>query len=305
MAIVLRFRISTAETRADNPYRIHCWLTLRHWRFAHGQGPSHAANDEEVACKKLWYGAPHEGEDEEKLIEKNTDQQKASITWCDHFSEILANIWPKNAKIITSHDWLERLKQVLLAPHMGSAIGLTPPFMWRAASPLQVESQAIQSSHPWCDVVFFGQKNAQKLQLSEGSSQRGCGGALVSAGIIHHVIWSFPAKLRKKMPKFITSHDVLEPLKQALLAPRDVIISGQICGSKLQRVFTLGDVCWLPNRRLRERMDQQVSLTTALRTFGLIADHTYDSPTRKQAYPSEWRFWKTELTSTVCILGAL
>ena len=41
----------------------------------------------------------------------------------------------------------------------------------------------------------------------------------------------------------ITSHDVLKPLKQAVLASRDVIISGQICGSKLQRVFTFGDGC--------------------------------------------------------------
>ena len=48
------------------------------------------------------------------------------------------------------------------------------------------------------------------------------------------------------MPKVITSHDVLEPLKQVLSASRDVIISGQIWGSKLQRVFTLGDGCWLP-----------------------------------------------------------
>ena len=43
----------------------------------------------------------------------------------------------------------------------------------------------------------------------------------------------------------ITSHDVLEPLKQVLSASRDVIVSGQICGSKLQKVFTLGDRCWL------------------------------------------------------------
>ena len=48
------------------------------------------------------------------------------------------------------------------------------------------------------------------------------------------------------MPKLITSHDVLEPLKQVLLASRDVIISGQKFGSKLQRFFTLGDGCWLP-----------------------------------------------------------
>ena len=49
------------------------------------------------------------------------------------------------------------------------------------------------------------------------------------------------------MSKIISLHDVLEPLKQALLASRDVIISSQICGSKLQKVFTLGDRCWLPN----------------------------------------------------------
>ena len=48
------------------------------------------------------------------------------------------------------------------------------------------------------------------------------------------------------MPKIIISHDVLEPLKQVLLASRDVIISGRICGSKLQRVFTFCDGCWLP-----------------------------------------------------------
>ena len=53
------------------------------------------------------------------------------------------------------------------------------------------------------------------------------------------------------MPNFITSHDVLEPLEQALLASRDVIISGQICGSKLQSVFTLGDGCWLPTLACR------------------------------------------------------
>ena len=48
------------------------------------------------------------------------------------------------------------------------------------------------------------------------------------------------------MPKIISLYDVLEPLKRALLASRDVIISSQICVSKLQRFFTLGDGCWLP-----------------------------------------------------------
>ena len=53
------------------------------------------------------------------------------------------------------------------------------------------------------------------------------------------------------MPKIISLHDVLEPLKQALLASRDVIISGQIWGSKLQSVFTSGDGCWLPKNLAR------------------------------------------------------
>ena len=48
----------------------------------------------------------------------------------------------------------------------------------------------------------------------------------------------------------ISLHDVLKPLKQALLASRDVIISSQICGSNLQKVFTLGDGCWLPKKLL-------------------------------------------------------
>ena len=44
-----------------------------------------------------------------------------------------------------------------------------------------------------------------------------------------------------KNAPIITLCDVLEPVEQALWASRDVIISSQICGSKLQSVFTLGD----------------------------------------------------------------
>ena len=62
------------------------------------------------------------------------------------------------------------------------------------------------------------------------------------------IMWCdlFWPKFGQKMPKIISLHDVLEPLKQALSASRDVIISSQICGSNLQKVFTLGDGCWLP-----------------------------------------------------------
>ena len=53
------------------------------------------------------------------------------------------------------------------------------------------------------------------------------------------------------MPTSITLHDVLETLKkQALWTSRDVLISGQICGSNLQRVFTSGDGC-CPQKALR------------------------------------------------------
>ena len=57
----------------------------------------------------------------------------------------------------------------------------------------------------------------------------------------------FRPRFGTKMPENITSHDVLKPSKQVLSALRDVIISDQICGSKLQRVFTLGDDTGCPS----------------------------------------------------------
>ena len=53
-------------------------------------------------------------------------------------------------------------------------------------------------------------------------------------------------KLAEKPPKHIISHDVLEPLRRALSAACNVIISNQICCSKLQSVITLGDGRRLP-----------------------------------------------------------
>ena len=49
----------------------------------------------------------------------------------------------------------------------------------------------------------------------------------------------FGQKMPRKIARIGHKHDVFEPLKQALLASRDVMISRQIIGSKLQRVFTL------------------------------------------------------------------
>ena len=38
----------------------------------------------------------------------------------------------------------------------------------------------------------------------------------------------------------------LEPLRQALGASRDMVISDQVCCSRLKMVLTFGDGCWLP-----------------------------------------------------------
>ena len=55
-------------------------------------------------------------------------------------------------------------------------------------------------------------------------------------------------KWRKKSQTIITSHDVLQPLKQVLLASRDVIIFSQIAARIRRGFFTWGDGCWLPNQ---------------------------------------------------------
>ena len=49
-------------------------------------------------------------------------------------------------------------------------------------------------------------------------------------------------------------HDVLEPSKTSTLASRDVTISSQNFGSKCQRVFALGDGCWLPHNILHNAL---------------------------------------------------
>ena len=66
-----------------------------------------------------------------------------------------------------------------------------------------------------------------------------------SAGSIHHVIFSGQNSARKT-PTFITSHDVIEPLKQALLASRGV---NNFCPNlqlEVAEVSHIGDGCWLP-----------------------------------------------------------
>ena len=66
----------------------------------------------------------------------------------------------------------------------------------------------------------------------------------------------------------ITSHDVLEPLKQALLvASRDVLISGQIGCSKSQRVFQVTDHG--PTSLKKPRLTQTLGLSSSWGTQAL------------------------------------
>ena len=77
----------------------------------------------------------------------------------------------------------------------------------------------------------------QKLHSGTSSGRFGSdfGGLPVqSAGHIHRVMRCFSAKTCPKQREMITSHDILEPLEQALLASRDVITSSQICGLNAQ-----------------------------------------------------------------------
>ena len=95
----------------------------------------------------------------------------------------------------------------------------------------------------------------------------------LSAGRIHHVMRCFSAEnCREKRQKVISVHDVLEPLKllQALLASRDVMTSSQIFGSKLQRVFTLGDGWWLPKLICAK---SGVSADSRAHTNGVVRQH--------------------------------
>ena len=73
--------------------------------------------------------------------------------------------------------------------------------------------------------VFFG--------LSSGGSQH------LSRDAIFSEKWQTNVRI-------ITAHEVLEPLKQALLASHDVMISSQIRDWKLHRAFTLRDRLRMP-----------------------------------------------------------
>ena len=99
------------------------------------------------------------------------------------------------------------------------------------------------------NILNFKKKNQDKFDHDKGQKSAISGRRLrwrLSTGCFafspvfgrkhpsRHVIFS-GQNFGQKMPKIISLHDVLEPLKQALLASRDVIISSQICSSNLQK----------------------------------------------------------------------
>ena len=122
-------------------------------------------------------------------------------------------------------------------------------FSLAAVQPLVKMTSALQESQCY-SATSAAQHSETAAQLRfrwwhvAGVGFRGVGFSRQEASIT----WCdlFWPKFGQKMPKIISLHDVLEPLKQALLASRDVIISSRICGSNLRKVFTLGDGCWLP-----------------------------------------------------------
>ena len=75
---------------------------------------------------------------------------------------------------------------------------------------------------------LFAIPYVQKLYFSE----------LISAGSIHHVMWSFLAKIHPKNGRALKT--------STWGISSDEIISSQLFGSMLQIFFTLGDGCWLP-----------------------------------------------------------
>ena len=93
-------------------------------------------------------------------------------------------------------------------------------------------------------------------------------------------MWSFPAKFwQKKRQNFFLYMTSGSLLKQALWASRDVIISSQICVSKLQRFFKLGDGCWLP--KTPQTVTLQVKIERgqkAIKNQHIVPDHILAYP---------------------------
>ena len=86
------------------------------------------------------------------------------------------------------------------------------------------------------------------------------------------------------MRTLITSHDVLEPLKQVLSASRDVMISGQICGSNREMFSTLGDGCWLPFQEIREFIGSGLRGSTIILKLHKTGKNTQEDRTKLLAW---------------------
>ena len=96
--------------------------------------------------------------------------------------------------------------------------------------------------------------------------------------------------LAKKCPKLLS-------------ASRDVIVFGQICGSKLQNVFTLGDGCWLPGFPICSRLSRIVLFWDQETRRGPEIHGSYSSMKDQDADLSPCNFATTQLPQTEEVLS--
>ena len=110
----------------------------------------------------------------------------------------------------------------------------------------RLEPGETQVKIPWGHV--FSKVQGVPDRADKENSGQSVRAHLRPTSFVGSITWCdlFRPKFGQKTQEMISVHDVWEPLKQALLASPDVIISSQICVSKLQRFFTEGDGCWLP-----------------------------------------------------------
>ena len=160
-------------------------------------------------------------------------QQDASIAWCHVLRRKNAGCWLAPASIpnLQGYFWSVNFYWIL-PPSCGSLVS-SPQVLVNLSRLNQFESVSVTFSQFWSALIRSCKTKA-----------RGC---------LDHmkVVKATPPKCLENARHYHITW-CLEPVKQALLASRDVMISSQICGTKLQSVFTLGDRCWLLINNWRE-----------------------------------------------------
>ena len=102
---------------------------------------------------------------------------------------------------------------------------------------LQYTSNLYGSTPPVCNAVPSWLPSFEEREAQQYTSHLYGSMPPICTAVLLRKYWGLGSPLPKKRPKFITSHDVLEPLKQAFLASHDVIPSSQVCSSNAKKVF--------------------------------------------------------------------